>query len=297
MAHRLTNPIVVGVAGDGQGDSALLWAARTAARAGTSLVVVHASDPESVASRMAGAEIMAVSVVLEAEEAALRDLSERVDALAAELEIEARLDAVRGSPVAALLEHQDQAAVLVVGTGVKGAVEEFVLGSTSLGVAAHARCPVVVINPGVDLDSLTHGRIGVAVDGSADSRRAARAAMALADLTGARVTALHTWYLEVVDGYVITEEGSPEWVQLEEERRQLVEEVLAPLRETYPDVELEVVIARGPVVMTLRDHAESWDTIVVGSRGLGGIRGRLLGSVSQRMMRTAPCPVLVVRSD
>lgn len=296
MTRRLTSPIVVGVAGAGEGDPALLWAARTAARTGTSLVVVRASDPEAVASRMAGAEIMAVASVLEAEEEALQELRNRVETLAEELGIEVRVEAVRGSPVVALLQHQDEAAVIVVGTGAKGAVEEFVLGSTSLGVSAHARCPVVVVNPGVDVDSLTSGRVGVAVDGSPDSRRAARAAMALAELTGGMVSAVNTWYLEVRNGFVITEPGSPEWVQLEEDRRALVEEVLAPLRDAYPGVEVDVEVARGPVVMTLREHAKDWDVLVVGSRGLGGIQGRLLGSVSQRMMRTAPCPVLVVRA-
>lgn len=296
MTRTLSSPIVVGVAGAGEGETALLWAARTAARTGTSLVVVHASDPESVASRMAGAEIMAVSAVLEAEEGMQRELQERVDALSEELGISVRLDVARSSPVQALLAHEDEAAVIVVGTGAKGAIEEFILGSTSLGVAAHARCPVLVINPGVDLDALSHGRIGVAVDGSSDSRRAARAALALAELTGAKVTAVTTWYLEVVNGFVVTEPDSPEWAQMEEGRRAVVEQVLAPLRENYPDVEVEVQVARGPVVMTLRDLAEHWDVLVVGSRGLGGLRGRLLGSVSQRMMRTAACPVLVVRA-
>lgn len=296
VSLRLTSPIVVGAAGVGEGEKAMLWAARLAARTGTSLLVVHASDPESVAGRMAGAEILAVSAVLEAEDETLRELLERVETLGEELGIEARVQAVRGSPVAALLAHQNEAALIVVGTGVKGAVEEFVLGSTSLGVSAHARCPVVVINPGTDIDSLDHGRVGVAVDGSVDSRRAARAAMAMAELTGASVTALNTWYLEVVDGYVVTEPGSPEWVKLERERQQLVERVMDPLRQRHPDVEVEVEVARGPVVMTLRDRAQQWDLLVVGSRGLGGIQGRLLGSVSQRMMRSAPCPVLVVRA-
>lgn len=297
MARRLTSPIVVGVASAGEDDGALLWAAHAAARTGTSLVAVRASDPESVASRMTGAEIMAVSAVLEAEEESLRELRARVELLGTELGIQARVDAERGSPVAALLDREDEAALIVVGTGVKSAVEEFVLGSTSLGVTAHSRCPVVVVNPGVDVGSLNHGRIGVGIDGSADSRRAARAALALAEMTGARVTALSTWWLEMVDGFVVTEPDSPEWAQLERERREMAEEVLAPMRIRHPRVEVDVQVARGPVVKTLLDHAEDWDVLVVGSRGLGGIRGRLLGSVSQRMMRSAPCPVLVVRAS
>ena len=78
MSHRLERPIVVGVAGPGDGDLALTWAARTAARTGAELVVVHSSDPESVAARMAGAEIVAVSAVLDAEEDTVAGLRQHV---------------------------------------------------------------------------------------------------------------------------------------------------------------------------------------------------------------------------
>lgn len=296
MTPRLQHPVVVGVAGTGEGDPALGWAARFAARTGAELVVVHASDPESVAARMAGAEIVAVSAVLDAEDDTLDQLRGRVDTLAAEHGISARVEVRRGSPVNALLDHQQDAALLVVGTGRKGAVEEFILGSTSLGVAAHSRTPVAVINPGVDLDSLTHGRVGVAVDGSLDSARAARAAFAVAALTGSEVSALSTWYLEVVDGYVVTEPDSPEWAQLEERRTAVVEEALADARGRHPGVRATVEIRRGPAVPTIKKAAAGWDVVVVGSRGLGGVQGRLLGSVSQRLMRSAPCPVIVTRA-
>lgn len=296
MSRTLEHPIVVGVAGVGEGDPALTWAATMAARTGAELVVVHATDPESVAARMAGAEIVAVTAVLDAEEETVADLRQHVDGLAAQLGIRTRVDVRHGSPVGALLDRQAEAALLVVGTGRKGAVEEFILGSTSLGVAAHSRTPVAVVNPEVDVDALTHGRVGVAVDGSADSARAARAAFAYAALTGSAVTALTTWYVEMVDGYVVTEPDSPEWAQLEAEREALVEQTLAQAREAHPQVEAQVEVRRGPVVPTVRRAAEGWEALVVGSRGLGSVKGRLLGSVSQRLMRSAPCPVIVTRS-
>lgn len=296
MTSRLQHPVVVGVAGVGEDDLALEWAARFAARTGTELVVVHASDPESVAARMAGAEIVAVTAVLDAEDDTLERLRRHVDTLATRHGITTRVDVRRGSPVNALLDHQEDAALLVVGTGRKGALEEFILGSTSLGVAAHSRTPVAVVNPGVDLDSLTHGRLGVAVDGSVDSARAARAAFAIAALTGSEVSALSTWYLEVVDGYVVTEPDSPEWVRLEQDRTAVVEEALADARAKHPGVSATVEVRRGPVVPTVKKAAAGWDLIVVGSRGLGGVQGRLLGSVSQRLMRSAPCPVIVTRA-
>ena len=296
MAARLEHPVVVGVAGTGMDDAALEWAARTARRTGAGLVVVHASEPEALAARMAGGEAVAVTSVLEAEEELVAELEQHVAGLAERLGIVARTDVSRGSPVAALLAHQDDAALLVVGTGARSAVEEFLLGSTSLGVAAHARRPVAVVNAGVDVDRLDHGVVGLGVDGSDDSARAARAALALAELTGSSVTALTTWFLEVVDGYVVTEPGSPEWQAVERRHAETVVRVLQPAVEAYPDVPVEWEVRRGPVVPTLLEAAQGWDALVLGSRGRGSIRGRLLGSVSQRLMRSAPCPVIVSRA-
>ncbi|ANS80375.1 Universal stress protein family [Serinicoccus hydrothermalis] len=296
MVARLEHPVVVGVAGVGVDDVALEWAGRTARRTGAELVVVHASEPEALAARMAGGEAVAVTSVLEAEEELVAELEQHAAALGERLGVTVRTDVSRGSPTAALLAHQDDAALLVVGTGARGALEEFVLGSTSLGVAAHARRPVAVVNAGVQVDSLDHGVVGLGLDGSDDSARAARAALALGELTGASVTALTTWFLEVVDGYVVTEPDSPEWAAVERRHAEALVRVLQPAVEAYPDVPVEWEVRRGAVVPTLLEAARGWDALVVGSRGRGSIRGWLLGSVSQRLMRSAPCPVIVSRA-
>lgn len=52
----------------------------------------------------------------------------------------------------------------------------------------------------------------------------------------------------------------------------------------------------GPTASTLADSAKDADLLVVGSRGRGGFRSLLLGSVSQGVLRHAPCPAAVVRS-
>lgn len=287
-------PVVVGADGGGTDGAAVRWAAQHARTTGRSLVVVHASEPEALAARAAGAGAPDITTLLEAEEIRVEQIRERVEALGAELGIEASLSVERGSPVRALLEHQERASILVVGTGRKGALEEFVLGTTSIGVAAHATVPVVVVNPEVDVDALTHGRVGVAVDGSDDSRVAARAAVEYADTVDKELVALTTWYLEVVDGYVVTEPDSPEWRKIEEDRRQILQDALGPALEQHPGVRVEQLVRRGPVVSTIVDVAGGLDLMIMGSRGMGGLRGRLLGSVSQRVMRAAPCPVVVI---
>ena len=54
-----------------------------------------------------------------------------------------------------------------------------------------------------------------------------------------------------------------------------------------------VALAEAPAPALLRE-AEEADLLVVGSRGLGGFKGLLVGSVSQQVTTHAPCPVLVV---
>ena len=44
-------------------------------------------------------------------------------------------------------------------------------------------------------------------------------------------------------------------------------------------------------------QASEIDMIVMGTHGRGGLSHLLLGSVADRVVRTAPCPVMVIRSD
>lgn len=294
MAAERTRPVVVGADGGGTDGAAVRWAAMHARATGRPLLVVHASEPEALAARAAGAGAPDITMLLEAEETRGEQIRARVEALAEEFGIEASLVVERGSPVRALLEHQQEASVLVVGTGRKGLLEEFVLGTTSIGVAAHATVAVVVVNPEVDVDSLVHDRVAVAVDGSHDSLVAARAAVGYAAATGKKLVALSTWYLEVVDGYVVTEPDSPEWAKIEADRRAVLEDALRPALEKHPGVDVELAVRRGPVVSAIVDLSREVDLVVMGSRGMGSVRGRLLGSVSQRVLRSAASPVAVV---
>lgn len=294
MDTQTTERVIVGADGGITDGAAVTWAARHAQRTGRPLLLVHASEPESLAARAAVAGATDITALLEAEDENSQQMAEQAARLAQDHGIEADFERHRGSPVRALLAHEDEAAVIVVGTGRKGPLREFVLGSTSLGVAAHATCPVAVINPDVDVERLISDRVGVAVDGSPDSIAGAYQAVEYAAQVGATVEAVSTWYLEMVDGYVVTEPDSPEWQQLESSRLQMLEEAFAPVRERFPDVPVEFVVRRGPVTSTLLELAQGWDLVVIGSRGLGSVQGRLLGSVSQRLMRTAPCPVVVV---
>jgi nucleotide-binding universal stress UspA family protein len=144
-------------------------------------------------------------------------------------------------------------------------------------------------------------RVVVGVDGSAGARLALECAVGEAARRGAR--------LEAVAAVVMTsawwegrayEPGLARTLHASAERqaRKLVDEVLAELPAgAGPDADdVRVTAADGHAAPTLIAAAEGADLLVVGTRGRGGLRSALLGSVALHCATHAPCPVLVVRA-
>ena len=291
-----SRPVVVGFDGSPSSEAALGWGAAEAVLRGVPLRVVRAVEYDAgLLGSMSTAGAAALAEVLRSH----HDAAETEKAVAGVREAHPGLDVKGlhplGTAVQALLGLQDEAGLIVLGSGGKGLARQVFLGSTSLTVAAVASVPVVVVGPHFDAQREPTGTVIIAVDGSHHAVAAAEWAFAEAAARGSRLTVVNTWGIEVVDGYVVTEPESPEWQAIERRQRDMVDGTIAGLRENHPDVEVEVVIAHGPAASTLQGLAESADLVVMGSRGRGGIKGQLLGSVSQRVLRAAVCPVAIVK--
>jgi len=78
--------------------------------------------------------------------------------------------------------------------------------------------------------------------------------------------------------------------------RRLDAELEAVLDDADASVEIHCLVVEAAPAAALVGAAQGADLLVVGSRGHGGFRGLLLGSVSQRCARSAPCPVAIVRA-
>lgn len=148
-------------------------------------------------------------------------------------------------------------------------------------------------------DIVRHNKILVGVDGSPGSRTALRFAIAEAALRGAEVEAVAAWQ---APAYAYTGVAvMPPVVELSEAAtaalNEAIEQERAGLTGAAADVAVNQVVVQGAAAAVLIDRAEAADLLVVGSRGYGGFRGLLLGSVSHQCVSHAPCPVVVVPSD
>lgn len=133
----------------------------------------------------------------------------------------------------------------------------------------------------------------VGVDGSPGAREALRCAFEEARLRGTGVRVVAAWHLPAAayaGGYG---PGDAQlYNELEEEARRYVTAALDDVDVT--DVETNTVVREGNPASVLLEEAHDADLLVVGSRGLGGFRGLLLGSVGQQCAHHAPCPLMIV---
>ena len=137
--------------------------------------------------------------------------------------------------------------------------------------------------------------IVVGVDGSPSSRTALTWAAAEAADHGADLVVLNVWEhtLPPPTGSVsVSERYVPDDSQrTAEDLVELIKEVLGE----DPDVLVQPRVKQGNPAKVLIEESNDADLLVVGTRGHGGFRGLVLGSVSQHVAGYAKCPVAVVR--
>lgn len=136
------------------------------------------------------------------------------------------------------------------------------------------------------------GVIVVGVDGSDHSVEALRFAAREARIRHATLRVIMGWLPPPEDSYF----GSPaaDYAALEASARRIVESMVTAMSADLADIEVESIVDVGEAAAILA-HCSDAELVVVGSRGRGGFKGLLLGSVSQHVVNHAPCPVVVVR--
>lgn len=276
-----SGPVVCGYDGSRDARRAVAWAAAWARDHNAPLEIISAD--RAVGRVVAFDETARANV-----EGAMRDQLAELTS-----DVNASFRVIADSPVGALIEAGRAASAIVVGSRGLTAREDFAMGSTSAGVVEHATCPVIVITPRTP-EEPSGGPVVLAADGSPANDPAAAFAFAEAERRGTSVRAVHSVEVPRLPGASLFDLDTLAESVLAEDEKQVLDS-LAPHDARHPGVGLELVLVVGDPATTIADESTGASLLVTGSRGHGGFRGLLLGSVSRRLLQTAPCAVAVVR--
>lgn len=134
----------------------------------------------------------------------------------------------------------------------------------------------------------------VATDGSEEARLALDTAVDLAQKTGSELHLVHVAHLEHVLATATEIENRAERARRQAEN--LLDEQVGRLSDAGgPPVQLHPRVGRADEQILSAAEELGAGVIVLGSRGRGGVRRALMGSVSDSVVRHAHCPVMVVR--
>jgi nucleotide-binding universal stress UspA family protein len=136
----------------------------------------------------------------------------------------------------------------------------------------------------------------VGYDGSQGAEAALRVAVEEARRRGATLRVVAAWHVPapLVGATVTLTDADRLGEDIRTALTRVVDDAVAVLRSEDADIDVEAVVVEGPAVTVLVGEATGAELLVVGSRGLGGFRELLLGSVSHQCAQHAPCPVLIV---
>lgn len=136
-------------------------------------------------------------------------------------------------------------------------------------------------------------RILVPIDGSEHAEKALTLALEMAEKHEACIE-----ILTVVPGLV----NDPEWMKVYTEKMKengevMLSETLIKAKESKPEIKISKRLKEGVTVPKILEIAKegNHDVIIIGSRGLGFVKGLLLGSVSSKVVNQAEIPVLIVK--
>lgn len=199
-----------------------------------------------------------------------------------------------------ITEYADEQGIdlIVLGTHGRRGLRRFLLGSVAEEVVRTSSGPVITVQ-GSESPARVEPvqRILVPYDFSPESEKALEVAIELAEAYGTeKIDLLHVLAPPIAPGVFAADVPLPASY-----RTDLVSAVQDALdrKAAQVDASVETYLRQGPAALEIADFAKEMDTdlIVLGSHGLTGLTRFFLGSVSERVVRSAECPVLVLRGQ
>lgn len=279
MSGTRKREVVVGVDGSDTSTAAAVWAAGEAHARGATLVVLYSYELYAYGSKDAA---LPGSIPYEEAQIAAAELVDGVVTAVHHARPAAKVQPriLHESAGTALLEASGEALLTVVSSHGHSPRAEELIGSFAVHTAEHGRGPVAVVRGTVPDPAGATGPIVVGTDGSEVSEEAITYAVEAAAAHGVPLHVVHC------------ARGS------DEDREQAdLEAALAGRSQAVAGVSVVPVVIPGKPQEALRaycaEHGAS--QLVVGTRGVSGFAGIVLGSVSRSLLAHAELPVVVVR--
>lgn len=189
--------------------------------------------------------------------------------------------------------------MIVIGTHGRRGARRMLLGSVAEQVIRGAECPVFAVREMEKAWPLpTVDTILVPVDFSEGTEDVIAEAVDLAGHYDADIRLLHVVDLDTFPHYGIAVDPVIEIAEkTAQAARDRLEEIAGEI--AREDLPVFISVERGHVASTITEYADDYDVdlIVIGSHGRSGLDRMLLGSVAEKTLRMAHCPVVVVRSE
>lgn len=292
-----TAPIVVAVDGSEESLRAAEWAALEAHRHGAPLRIVSAPAMPLRIRAGDAYPTAAASALRTVSVRALREAVTRAEELAPGLLISTDL-LPAGMPALAVTDSGSGALMLVVGARGAGGFAAMLLGSVSRYAAMHARCPVVVVRAET---SAVHREIVVGIRDSHDAAETLAFAFAEAEMRGATLVALHSWYWfpsqpgeSAAAGASPGHLTDPEHISAESDAD--LAEALRPWQEKYPAVPVRRDVVHGHPARLLASYSVRADLVVIGRHRQPGT-GMAIGAIQHAILSHSHGPVIVVPAE
>ncbi|RLC55307.1 MAG: universal stress protein [Chloroflexi bacterium] len=215
------------------------------------------------------------------------------------IEVEERAE--RAAP--AILHYAETHGIdlIVMGTHGRRGIRRFMLGSVTEEVLRLAPCPVFTVRHREDRSVWAMKKILAPTDLSKNARQATRHAAALAEAYGAELKLLH-----IIDAATLTTssvsvigafDASPANV-MTGANEAVLRQAAELTEEFHLPSQIDCFVTVGNPASDILDFAQEneADLIVVGSHGRSGLPRFVMGSVAEKVIRDAPCPVFTVKS-
>ena len=204
--------------------------------------------------------------------------------------MEITTEVVRESADKALAELSQTARLVVVGCDDVNPAAALLMGSTSLAVATHAVCPVVVWR-GVAVPNAKSVVVGV--DGTPAGAAALAAAFEYADRFKVSLKAVHSWSTSLPVGQAVTIPYLIDWDALESAEWALLTHAVDEWITRYPDVDAQLFVAPVKPGQALMQQLADAQLVVVGNRRRNALTAAVLGSTSLNLLHHSVVPVMV----